>query len=526
MKKNSDTHFDAIVIGSGMGGLATASILAQVGRKRVLVLERHFKLGGFTHCFRRKKYEWDVGVHYVGEMYEGALTRKMMDLVTQGRVKWHKMGSPFERFVFPEGTFEVPDDEKEFQAKLIERFPEEEQLIRQYFKDLRKAQGWLIRWFISKAYPTPLDKLITLGGRNLVEMTTKEYLDRFKSALLRSILAAQWPDYGSPPSESAFGIHATVSADFFKGGYYPIGGSKELAVHMADAIEENGGCCLVNHEVKSINVVNGVATSVTAEHKGQEIVFTAPMIISNAGPHTTFGKLVDKAHCQPEYEQTQRLKKGTSAVILFVGLNDDPRNHGFDDANYWTYSVMDHDLHTARAVGGADSVNGAFVSFGSLRNPGQTPHTAQVISFLDSSIWDEFRDTEWKKRGDLYEARKEEISQKLLDYAEQFLPGFRSIVDYYELSTPLTVESFTGHKAGMIYGQACDPNRLFRDRWNVKTSVKRLYLTGSDVGTPGVNGALMGAVMAAARLLGPFGMSRIMVRGFTNRYEEVVAAGA
>lgn len=100
MTSSSGNSYDAIVIGSGMGGLTTASLLAQFGKKRVLVLERHFKLGGFTHSFRRKKYEWDVGVHYVGEMQDGAMTRRLMDLVTRGGVKWNKIGSPYERF-FP-----------------------------------------------------------------------------------------------------------------------------------------------------------------------------------------------------------------------------------------------------------------------------------------------------------------------------------------------------------------------------------------------------------------------------------------
>ena len=74
----STTHFDVIMIGSGMGALTTASILAQIGKKRVLLLERHFKPGGFTHSFRRKKYEWDVGVHYVGQMQPGSMARRMM----------------------------------------------------------------------------------------------------------------------------------------------------------------------------------------------------------------------------------------------------------------------------------------------------------------------------------------------------------------------------------------------------------------------------------------------------------------
>ena len=79
-----ENHYDAIIIGSGIGRLTTASLLAQVERKRVLILERHFKIGGFTHTFGRKgKYEWDVGLHYVGEMGVGEVPRAVFDFITQ-----------------------------------------------------------------------------------------------------------------------------------------------------------------------------------------------------------------------------------------------------------------------------------------------------------------------------------------------------------------------------------------------------------------------------------------------------------
>ncbi|HRH63671.1 MAG TPA: NAD(P)-binding protein, partial [Bacteroidia bacterium] len=61
------TNYDAIVIGSGLGGLTTAALMS-MEQKRVLVLERHYVPGGFTHAFKRKNFKWDVGVHYVGQV--------------------------------------------------------------------------------------------------------------------------------------------------------------------------------------------------------------------------------------------------------------------------------------------------------------------------------------------------------------------------------------------------------------------------------------------------------------------------
>lgn len=82
-RAQSAKPFDLIVIGSGMGGLTVASLMAQLKGWRVLVLERHFRLGGFTHSFTRPGHRaWDVGLHYVGGMHPGEMTREIFDLIS------------------------------------------------------------------------------------------------------------------------------------------------------------------------------------------------------------------------------------------------------------------------------------------------------------------------------------------------------------------------------------------------------------------------------------------------------------
>lgn len=508
MQKN---QYDVIVLGSGMGGMTTASILAQLAKKRVLVLEKHFKLGGFTHSFRRKKYEWDVGVHYVGGMDASSRTRGIMDLVTKRRVRWHKMNTPFERFIFPKGTFDVHDDKKRFIADLQDRFPLEKVAIHKYFKDLIRAQSWMNRWFVSKQYAPWIAKAITSFGSELAGCTTSNYLNYIQDPFLKAILTAQWPDFGTPPSESAFGFHATVAADFLKGGYYPIGGSQEISKQAAAAVEEVGGKCLANHEVLEVIVAKERACGVRVLHKGHVIEFRAPCIVSNVGAANTFSKLIPFPFCPNERERVEQLKRGVSANIVFVGLKEHPREIGCDDRNYWIYSRLDHDTDARVREGEPDRIDGAFVSFGSLRDPEQTNHTAQIINFSDSSCWAEFEDTKWKRRSDAYEARKGRITKDLLAYVDRHIPGFRSLVDYCELSTPLTACSFTSHPHGQIYGQPCNAARLFQHQWRIGTSLKGLYLTGSDVGTPGVNGAMMAGVMTAGKLMGPLGLAKIFM---------------
>ena len=155
-------QYDAIVIGSGIGGLAVASILAQKEKKKVLVLERHFRAGGFTHEFTRKHYHWDVGVHYVGDMQEGGMMRRLFDVITDSKVDWEKMNEPFEKFVYPDFTFPVFGNEERFIADLIEKFPAEEAAIRKYVADAKRAASWFGRHITMKSLPPFLDKLTHL----------------------------------------------------------------------------------------------------------------------------------------------------------------------------------------------------------------------------------------------------------------------------------------------------------------------------------------------------------------------------
>jgi all-trans-retinol 13,14-reductase len=130
-------EFDAIVIGSGIGGLALASIMAKLRKWRILVLERHFKIGGFTHTFSRPGgWSWDVGLHYVGEMGEGMLGRRLFDFITDSGVKWNPMPDVYDVFVYPTLQVGARKGEANFKHALIEAFPAERASIEQYFRDL------------------------------------------------------------------------------------------------------------------------------------------------------------------------------------------------------------------------------------------------------------------------------------------------------------------------------------------------------------------------------------------------------
>ena len=133
--------WDAIVIGSGIGGLTAAVLLGAHAGKRVLVLERHYEAGGFTHTFHRPGYEWDVGLHYIGQMQdERSAVRRAFDHVTAGRVQWQPMPEIYDRFIIEGRTFDFAAGLERFREGLRESFPGEIRAIDRYIAAVRGLQ--------------------------------------------------------------------------------------------------------------------------------------------------------------------------------------------------------------------------------------------------------------------------------------------------------------------------------------------------------------------------------------------------
>src|SRR5689334_3759616 len=144
-----------------MGGLTFACIMARLKGWRVLVLERHFKIGGFTHTFERPGgWSWDVGLHYVGEVGKGMLGRRLFDFITNGGVAWTPLPEVFDKFVYPDLCFSVPGDPTQFQKSLVQSFPEEQPNIEQYFRDLKSVQSWLHRRTMAASSPPLIARLV------------------------------------------------------------------------------------------------------------------------------------------------------------------------------------------------------------------------------------------------------------------------------------------------------------------------------------------------------------------------------
>ena len=514
---------DAIVIGSGIGGLTAAGLLANVAGQRVLVLEKHTEPGGLTHVFRRDGAAWDVGVHYVGEIGPGTQARAIFDYLSGGALRWNRMTDELERFVYPGLTFAVPSAPQRYQQRLVEQFPDEAGAIQRYFRDLRAATRWTRLGFMRGMVPGPVEPVLRLIQRYTgakATQTTKAYLERnFRSPLLRALLASQWGDYGLPPGRSAFAIHAQIVTHYLDGAWFPDGGASRIARTFEKGIERAGGTVRVAQEVVEILVEQGRAVGVKViDHRGAtpcERIHRAPVVISNAGAPITFRRLLSTqgdvgARTAPVRQLIDRLGVGLSTVTLYLRLKASAATLGVKGENYWINASLDHDDTDGH---GHELLDGRprhlYASFPSIKAGDERFHTAELISFIDSAAFDAWGSQPKGNRGADYSVLKERISDGLLRLAETAIPGLRGLVEYAELSTPLSVEYYTSHPGGRFYGLPATPERYRSPLLWPRTPIEGLYLSGSDAGCLGIVGAMMGGVGAACQALGSRGYPMI-----------------
>lgn len=526
---NESSLYDVIFIGSGIGSLAAASLLAQWEKKRCLIIEKHWQVGGYTHVFKRKKkYVWDVGLHYVGQIGEGEQIRRVFDTITQGKLQWHRMPDVFDKFVYPDQTFGHRTGVENFKADLKALYPTEADALDHYFSDIEEVLIWFQRNEIGKNLPFALKWVAPLIRKDVpyALMTTGAYLkQRFENEKLRAIIASQWGDFGLPPSQSAFCIHAILVNHFFNGAGYPVGSSEAIAESIVPIIEAAGGKVIVSHAVEEIVVENGRATGVRVKNlrpkEGEQSVdflLSAKTIVSCAGAYNTYVKLLkteETADFAQRIVDFNKRNPPVSHISLYLALKDSPEVLGLKGENHWIYDSWDHETTFANRENWVSRGRPpmAYLSTPSLKDNMKEGHTAEIITFAPYGEYAQWKDRPWHKRDEAYKVLKEKAAQLLVSFVNERYPGFAELVDFYEVSTPITTEYMTSHDQGSIYGLACVPERFDIDAspWcQVHTPVKNLYLTGADSTSLGIAGAMMGGVATCTHIMKPWHLPKLL----------------
>ena len=497
--------WDTIVIGSGIAGMSCAAALGLAGQ-RVLLLEQHSVPGGMTHCFTRRGFKWDVGVHCVGEQGPHDVAGRLLAWLTAGRLEMRRLPETYERFWFPgDVQLTYSSDTHHFRAQLAAQFPAEASALRRYFELVDTVFDVARPFYALKATPLSVNRAGTaaLGWlwRRHWSRRTREVLDSlFKDERLKSLLSAQWGYFGSPPSRSSFGMHAMVARHFYDGAFYPVGGAEAFARELLTTLKAVGGEAWVLAPVQRVMLESGRAVGV--ELPGG-VSLRARRVVAGVGVLNSL-RLLPEDHQRSGWAQRlDALPSSPAYLCLNLGFAGDLRAAGASETNNWLLESWDVDdawwnIEDPEAVPPI-----AYLSFPSLKDPthGQPlRHTGEVLTFVHWEAFQKWAGTQWRRRGPAYESLKAALCERLLAHLRRRLPTIMRHLVFHELSTPLSTAHFTRAWKGGIYGLETTPERFASTDLCAHTPIPGLYLTGGDVVAPGIAGALVSGVITASAI--------------------------
>ncbi|MEE2755176.1 MAG: NAD(P)/FAD-dependent oxidoreductase [Myxococcota bacterium] len=507
-------EYDVILVGSGPGALVTAAALAKKG-SRCLLLERHYAPGGYTHVFKRKRYEWDVGVHYVGEvMRTDSLLSRLFRYVSDGTLEWADMGDVYDRIRFGDEIYDFVRGRRAWLERMKSYFPANEDVraLDQYMTLVTDASRQARGFFAEKAVP---DVVSALAGKRMRRgfmkygsRTTLDVLNEITAnPKLIGVLTGQFGDYGLPPAQSSFAMHAMLVRHYFNGGAYPVGGSSRIFDAIAPTIIDAGGAIVTNAEVAQIMHRKGRVTGVLM---ADGRMLHAQTVISGAGVATTAHRLLDEsaAHLTGLRSCVGKLENSAAHLCLYLGLNGTSADLNLPKANWWYYPEnYDHDQNVERYLADRNAeFPVVYTSFPSAKDPSWNARfpersTVELVTLAPFEWFQPWADKKWGKRGADYDAFKQTLTDRLLKKLFELEPQLQGALDHVELSTPLSTRHFCNYDQGEIYGLEHDPKRFATRELRPKTKLKGFYLTGQDVATAGIGGAMVGGVLCASSIL-------------------------
>ncbi|MET7537993.1 NAD(P)/FAD-dependent oxidoreductase [Streptomyces sp. NPDC005507] len=509
--KDASDSWDAVVVGSGIGGLVCAAYLAVLG-KRVLVAEQGGVAGGNSHVFRRRRaYEFDVGVHYLGDCGPDGLLPAVLDgLGLRGRLTYREMNpDAFDRIVIPGATLDMPADWATYRKRLQEACPADAAGI-DTFLDVVAGLGTERRDAIVAAEDLPMSELpqhaprsVAWGRRPLTELFDHCGL----SPLARTLLAAQSPNYGMAPDEATVALHATVTDHYIRGAYYPQGGGQMLAAGLLEVIRAHGGALRTYSRVTRIAVEEGRTRGVEFADGSRA---PAPVVVSNADYRRTMLDLVGAQNLPRRLAaKTRDARMALPWAAVYVALDRDIEQH----ANLWWYRGDDIErfyagLRAGTVEGGSDFLFASFASGKDDVTPRICPpgHSNFQLMTLCSPGFEQWgvragpADGEKYRRNPAYQKEKARLTDAVLDAAEELLGPLRGHITHLETATPLTHERYTLSSGGTPFGMA---------HWGAAgarpdsaTFVEGLYIAGADTRYGnGITGSAVSGIACAGRIL-------------------------
>ncbi len=486
MHRSSNISDKILIIGSGIGGLSTAIILAKLGYD-VTVIEKNKHPGGMSRSFVRHGVHCNVGVHYMGALADGQVLRRCFDyLGITEQLSLTRMGvdGPVDRYHFKDSrldvdTFDLVDGFDAYKEHLNAAFPKQKNQVRALMDMIDLSARHLDRLdFLYADQPSTfwIDQTEALG-------TIFDELDC--SPGLRAVFGMPSVFIGVPPAMCPQFFHAMTLASYLFSAWRMDHRGEPLADVCTHRLAALGGQLHTGQAVERIHVQNGRVVGVSLA-SGERIA--ADTIVAAIHPKTTMG-LIAPQHVKTSY---RRRIQGLADTDSMVGI------HALVPAD--SHPVIPHNLFSIET-----EPNGAIrdLIYLQLRPSGQPERN--LLTLLTSghdSLWQAWEHTQTGRRGPDYLATKNQFAKQIAAGMAPITGSFDrlQIIDVY---TPLTFRDWSASPAGSAYGVMRSTDQLMSAALLNRTSLKGLYLAGQSVLAPGILGTILGSLTTVQFIIGP-----------------------
>ncbi|HWQ95407.1 MAG TPA: NAD(P)/FAD-dependent oxidoreductase [Gammaproteobacteria bacterium] len=506
--------FDAVVIGSGLGGLTAGALYARVGH-RVLLLERNDNFGGAATVYRHGALSIEASLHETTDPHDvhDPSHQIFQALGILDDIEFVPVGDLYEvRCRLLKEPFVLSHGIEAARAALQSRFPAHEKALVELFQRLNavnKAVGLFseqhggLWWFLhAPAVPLTLWPVLRDMKKSLADVFSQLFGN---DEAIKIALAANLPYYADDPEQMWWLFYAVAQGGFLSGGgHYIRGGSQALSNRLVKVIEEEGGSAEAGRTVTRI-LLDEQGRAMGVEHEsrqgGDPRTDLAPVLFGNAAPNVLAEALPAEARdafMQPYMDKPLSL----SLFSISLGLARRPAEFGV--SNYSTVLVPDwitaladyrHNAALLSELPGEQMPLMSVVDYSRVDSGlnAQPPFLLSVVGLDRLSNWQ-------RLSREAYHHKRDRWLAAIIQRLEKEYPGLAGAITQSEMATALTMHQYLNSPEGALYGFAPRPPEHFPLKGpprTPRTSIAGLWLASAYASSGGFTGAMMGGASAA-----------------------------